>query len=109
MSFVVSQPRGGSGRWRCSDGPHESRQSSHWRSAPVVQSSAEKRKRRMSKVTYEIIRHENGWAYRARGTISETFPTHDAALEAARSAAAEQRVPGETVGIQYETADGIWH
>jgi hypothetical protein len=63
----------------------------------------------MSKVTYEIIRHENGWAYKARGTISETFPTHDAALEAARTAAAEQRVPGETVGIQYETADGIWH
>jgi hypothetical protein len=63
----------------------------------------------MSKVTYEIIRHEDGWAYKARGTISETFPSHDAALQAARVAAGEQKVPGETVGIQYETADGVWH
>jgi hypothetical protein len=63
----------------------------------------------MTKVTYEIIRHEDGWAYKARGTISETFPSHDAALEAARTAAGEQRVPGETVGIEYETADGKWH
>jgi len=60
----------------------------------------------MTKVTYEIIRHEDGWAYKARGTISETFPSHDAALVAARTAAGEQKVPGETVGIQYETADG---
>jgi hypothetical protein len=44
----------------------------------------------MSKVVYKIIKHENGWAYQARGTISETFPTHDAALEAAKSAAGEQ-------------------
>ena len=63
----------------------------------------------MSKVTYEIIQHEDGWAYKARGTISETFPSHDAALAAARTAAGEQKVPGETVGIQYETADGVWH
>jgi hypothetical protein len=62
----------------------------------------------MSKVIYEVIRHEDGWAYKARGTISETFPSHDAALQAARTAAGEQRVPGETVGIQYETADGVW-
>jgi Uncharacterized protein conserved in bacteria (DUF2188) len=63
----------------------------------------------MAKVVYKIVRHENGWAYQARGTYSETFPSHDAALEAARRAAGEQRVPGETVGIQYETADGKWH
>jgi hypothetical protein len=63
----------------------------------------------MTKVTYEIIRHEDGWAYKARGTISETFPSHDAALVVARTAAGEQKVPGETVGIQYETADGKWH
>ena len=50
-----------------------------------------------------------GWAYKARGTFSETFPTHEAALEAAKRAAGEQRVPGETVGIEYETKDGVWH
>jgi hypothetical protein len=63
----------------------------------------------MTKVIYKIVRHEDGWAYKARGTFSETFPTHEAALEAAKRAASEQRVPGETVGIQYETADGEWH
>ncbi len=63
----------------------------------------------MTKVVYKIIKHENGWAYQARGTISETFPTRDAALEAAKRAAGEQKVPGETVGIEYETADGEWH
>jgi hypothetical protein len=63
----------------------------------------------MTKVVYKIIKHENGWAYQARGTISEMFPTHDAALEAAKRAAGEQKVPGETVGIEYETADGQWH
>jgi hypothetical protein len=55
----------------------------------------------MAKVIYKIVKHEDGWAYRARGTFSEAFPTHEAALEAARRAAGEQRVPGETVGIEY--------
>ena len=54
----------------------------------------------MAKVVYKIVKHENGWAYKARGTFSETFPTHEAALAAAKAAAAEQRVSGETVGIQ---------
>jgi uncharacterized protein DUF2188 len=63
----------------------------------------------MAKVVYMIVKHEDGWAYKARGTFSETFPSHDAALVAARLAAGEQKVPGETVGIQYETTDGKWH
>jgi hypothetical protein len=62
----------------------------------------------MTKVVYKIVKHEDGWAYKARGTFSETFPSHAAALAAAKQAAAEQRVPGETVGIQYETAEGVW-
>ena len=63
----------------------------------------------MAKVTYRIVKHENGWAYKARDTLSETFPSHAAALAAAKRAAGEQKVPGETVGIEYETADGVWH
>jgi len=63
----------------------------------------------MAKVVYKIVKHEDGWAYKARGTFSETFPSHDAALAAAKRAAGEQRVPGETVGIEYETKDGVWH
>jgi hypothetical protein len=63
----------------------------------------------MAKLVYRIVRHEDRWAYKVRGTFSETFPSHDAALAAARIAAGEQKVPGETVTIRYETADGVWH
>jgi len=44
-----------------------------------------------------------------RWRISEPFPSHAAALAAARRAAAEQRVPGRTEAIEYETSDGKWH
>ena len=63
----------------------------------------------MSHVTYRIVRHDEGWAYTANGVYSEPFATHKAALEAARRAAAEQRVPGSTEVIEYEDADGKWH
>ena len=63
----------------------------------------------MSHVTYKIVQHDGGWAYTVSGVFSEPFPTHAAALAAARRAAAEQRVPGRTEAIEYETADGKWH
>ena len=63
----------------------------------------------MSHVTYKIVRHEDGWAYTVDGVFSEAFPTHAEALEAARRAAAEQRVPGQTETIEYEDANGRWH
>jgi hypothetical protein len=63
----------------------------------------------MSHVTYRIVRHEDGWAYTAEGTFSESFPTHAEALSAARRAALEQRVPGRTEVIEYEDANGRWH
>jgi hypothetical protein len=63
----------------------------------------------MSKVVYEVIEHDGGWAYRVDGVFSETFPSHDLAREAAERAAAEQRVAGETTGISYEDKQGRWH
>ncbi|MFI4975675.1 MAG: DUF2188 domain-containing protein [Caulobacterales bacterium] len=63
----------------------------------------------MSSLKYEIVEHDGGWAYRAEGTYSETFPSHDAALHAAQRAAREQVVPGPTTGIEYEDAKGRWH
>jgi hypothetical protein len=63
----------------------------------------------MSKVTYEIVEHDGGWAYQVDGSYSETFPTHDAATRAARKAAAEQEQPGSTTGIEYEDMQGRWH
>jgi hypothetical protein len=63
----------------------------------------------MSHVTYRIVRHDGGWAYKVGEVFSERFDTHDKALTAARRAAAEQRVPGDTRGIEWEDADGKWH
>lgn len=63
----------------------------------------------MSKVTYAIIEHDGGWAYKVGTTFSETFPTHEAALAAARRAAMEQQVAGTTQGIEYEDSSGKWH
>jgi len=63
----------------------------------------------MSHVTYRIVRHDDGWAYTVDGTFSEPFPTHAAALAAARAAAQEQRVPGRTEIIEYEDEQGRWH
>ena len=62
----------------------------------------------MSHVTYRIVEHDGGWAYRVGDTISETFPSRLLAHKAAEAAAAEQRVPGETSSIEYETPDGKW-
>lgn len=63
----------------------------------------------MSKVTYQIVEHDGGWAYKVDDVFSETFPTHDAALEAAQIAAREQEQPGETTDISWEDEKGRWH
>jgi hypothetical protein len=63
----------------------------------------------MTKITYEIVQHDGGWAYRANGTYSEAFPSHDAARKAAELAAREQLAPGESTPISYEDEKGHWH
>lgn len=63
----------------------------------------------MAKITYEIVEHDGGWAYRAEGTYSETFPTREEARSAAERAAREQQAPGETEGISWEDEKGRWH
>ena len=63
----------------------------------------------MTKIIYEIVEHDGGWAYRVNGVYSETFPSHDMARRAAERAAREQIVPGETTSISYEDKEGRWH
>jgi hypothetical protein len=63
----------------------------------------------MSIIQYKIVPHDGGWAYTLNGVFSETFPTHDTALAAARRVAQEQRVPGESGRIEYQLPDGSWH
>jgi hypothetical protein len=63
----------------------------------------------MTHVTYKIVQHDGGWAYTVDGVFSESFASHEAALAAAKRAAVEQRTPGRTEMIEYETSDGKWH
>jgi hypothetical protein len=63
----------------------------------------------MAKVTYEIVEHDGGWAYRVGDTFSESFATRDAAHAAAERAAREQRVPDRSTDIDWEDERGRWH
>lgn len=62
----------------------------------------------MPKVTYHVVQHESGWAYKVEDVFSETFASHDEARAAAELAAAEQQVGGETTDIEYEDPEGRW-
>lgn len=63
----------------------------------------------MAKITYHIVEHDGGWAYKVDGVFSEAFPSHDSARAAAQRAALEQHVPGETRTITWEDENGKWH
>ena len=63
----------------------------------------------MGEITYQIVEHDGGWAYKVDGVFSETFRSHGEARRAAERAAKEQLVPGETTGISYEDPGGHWH
>ncbi len=63
----------------------------------------------MTRVTYDIVEHEDGWAYKVGDVFSEKFATKELAHAAAVQAASEQRMPGESEPIQYEDRAGRWH
>jgi len=63
----------------------------------------------MTRVHYEIVEHDGGWAYKLEGSYSETFATKAAAEAAAKRAAAEQKLPGESEDIEFEDSEGRWH
>ena len=62
----------------------------------------------MTKVQYEVVEHDGGWAYKMQ-EVSEPFATHAEAMNAAERVATEQQAPGETAPIEYEDAKGKWH
>ena len=62
----------------------------------------------MPHVTYHVVEHDGGWAYRVGDVFSETFANHAEARAAAERAAQEQRVAGETTDIAYEDLQGRW-
>jgi hypothetical protein len=62
----------------------------------------------MTHVTYRIVEHDGGWAYKVGDTFSETFPAHDDAKAAAVRASREQRVADQTAMIEYADSTGAW-
>jgi hypothetical protein len=63
----------------------------------------------MTRITYSIVEHDGGWAYKVGTTFSETFRTHDEARSAAERAAREQQIPGQSTDIAWEDERGRWH
>ncbi len=59
-------------------------------------------------LTYHVGIHDEGFAYRVGDVWSETFPNHESALAAAKSAAARQQQGGEDAEISYQLSDGRW-
>ena len=47
----------------------------------------------MSHVTYTVVEHDGGWAYKVGDVFSETFPTHEAAHAAARQKLVSEILP----------------
>lgn len=63
----------------------------------------------MTKIHYRVVQHDGGWAYKLGDVFSEPFRTRHAALAAAKHAAAEQHIPGDTTHIEYQDENGVWH
>lgn len=63
----------------------------------------------MAHVTYDIVEHDGGYAYKVGDVFSETFPTHQAAHDAAAAAAQRQQIGGQDEAIQYQDRSGTWH
>ncbi len=63
----------------------------------------------MTKVTYKIVEHDGGWAYKVGDVFSEPFRSHDEARKAAEHAAREQLIPSDATMISYEDEHGQWH
>ncbi|MGF0537048.1 DUF2188 domain-containing protein [Agrobacterium sp. ES01] len=63
----------------------------------------------MADITYHVVKHDEGFAYRLGDVYSEPFPTHEDALAAARAVATEHGLSGDDAEISFQDADGRWH
>ena len=63
----------------------------------------------MTHVTYDVVEHDGGFAYKVGDVFSETFPTHAAAHAAADAAARRMQASGRDEAIQFQDSSGKWH
>ena len=61
----------------------------------------------MTEVTYHIVEHDGGFAYKVGDVFSEAFPSREDALQAAQAAAAEQQVPAFSMLATTFQAKGV--
>ena len=62
----------------------------------------------MAKIHYKIVQHDGGGADKLGDAFSESYPTNDAAMRAAKRVAQEQDVPGDDAYIEYQDEKGEW-
>ena len=63
----------------------------------------------MTRITYTIVEHDGGWAYKVGSTTPKSFRSRDEARSAAERAAREQQIPGQSTDIAWEDERGRWH
>jgi hypothetical protein len=56
----------------------------------------------MNKITFNIVKHDDGWVYEANGALSHNFRTREAARKAARLAAS---AASETTPLSHENKE----
>jgi Uncharacterized protein conserved in bacteria (DUF2188) len=60
----------------------------------------------MNKITFKIVKHDDGWVYEANGARSQSFRTREAARKAARLAASAGM---ETTLLSHEDKNDEWY
>lgn len=62
----------------------------------------------MDRITYHVVAHDEGYAYRLGDVYSEPFPSHEDAMKAARAAASAQQTAGSDAEISWQDENGDW-
>jgi hypothetical protein len=62
----------------------------------------------LGRFVYQVVRHENGWAYRLEQTYSRVFPTQLDAKAAAKDAARKMHEPGDETLVHVEDRPLHW-
>ncbi|MBX5046857.1 DUF2188 domain-containing protein [Rhizobium lentis] len=62
----------------------------------------------MADITYQVVPHDNGWAYKLGDTLSETYATAEEAIDHAKDAASRQKIGDGEALLAYPAPDGGW-
>jgi hypothetical protein len=62
----------------------------------------------MAYLTYEIVQHDGGWAYKLGDTLSETYIHRQDAVEGAKSAASRQKMDAQDVSVRDRSTNQVY-